>query len=336
MKQTFVISVLLLLFTFSMPLISVSGLPASPAVSPGVSFLSAPSPRITYASAKTVDAGIAVRVLEEGSVTVMPMDQYLRGVLAAEMPASFEPEALKAQAVAARTYTLYRIQNGCSAHPEADVCTDSLCCAAYIGEAAAAAAWGENASAYWEKITEAVAETDGMVALYNGTLIDTVFHSSSAGRTEAAVNVWGKDLPYLQSVESPETDATVPNYYSRVEVSVSRFKEAFLAEYPNADLSASLSGWFKNETRSEAGYVISLDIGGVTVSGPAVRSLFSLRSADFRVDTEDGSVVFYVTGYGHGVGMSQYGANVLASRGENYVEILEWYYTGASVERWQG
>lgn len=335
MKQTFVISVLLLLFTFSMPLISVSGLPAAPAASPETSSSPDPSAGITE-TAGTADAGIAVRVRNESGVTVMPMDQYLRGVLAAEMPASFELEALKAQAVAARTYTLYRIRNGCSDHPEADVCTDHLCCSAYSDEAAAAAAWGDNAAAYWEKIAEAVAETDGMVALYDGALIDTVFHSSSGGRTEAAVNVWGKDLPYLRSVESPESDATVPNYYSRVEIPVSQFKTVFLARYPEAVLSGAPSGWFKNETRSEAGYVTAVEIGGVTVSGLTVRSLFSLRSADFQVDAQVDLIVLRVTGYGHGVGMSQYGANVLASRGKNYIEILEWYYTGVSVERWRG
>ena len=161
------------------------------------------------------DAGMALNVLVGGKLQQMDMGTYLLGVVRAEMPASFEVEALKAQAVAARTYTLYKMANGGSAnHPEADACDDITCCQAYKGYEEAAAGWGEQAAAYEAKLRQAVAETDGECILYGGKPVLAVFHSSSAGATQDAANVWSASLPYLQSVETPEDGETVPNYQS--------------------------------------------------------------------------------------------------------------------------
>ena len=230
------------------------------------------------------------------------------------MLASFEPEALKAQTVAARTYTLSKMERTVEAHPDADVCTDITCCQAYIDPADAAA----------------VADTDGMAALFQGQPIQAVFFSSAAGRTVDAVEVWGNAVPYLTSVDSPEGDE-VPNYHSTVTVPLDEFKSKLLAQYPQADLSGEPAGWFANLVPNSAGGVETVDIGGTTVGGGSLRTLFGLRSTSFTVSASADGVTFSVTGYGHGVGMSQYGANALAKEGKSYDEILKWYYTGIDV-----
>ena len=279
-----------------------------------------------------LDSGLALRVLDGETVREMTLGEYLVGVVRAEMPASFQPEALKAQAVAARTYTLYKLQTGGNHGDTADICTDSTCCQAYISEDRARANWGADADVYEQKIEASVKETDGQAILYGGVPILAVFHSSSAGQTRKAGEVWQNDLPYLQAVASPENGAVIPNYYSRVEFTGEEFKAAFLAAYPEADLSGPMSGWLKNAVTDSAGSVETLEVGGVTIKGSRLRSILGLRSACFEWEVEDGKLVFFVTGYGHGVGMSQYGANAMAEDGADYVEILTHYYTGVTVE----
>ena len=278
------------------------------------------------------DSARTLRVKTGERVEEMDLETYLRGVVRAEMPASFEPEALKAQAVAARTYTLYKMEQGENPnHPQADLCGDFACCQAYKSEADAAADWGMAAASYESKIRRAVAETDGQVILYEGAPVLAVFHSSSAGATQDSGDVWQNSLPYLQSVDSPEGADAVPNYYSKVSFTLTDFKERFIAQYPTANLSGSPSNWFTNISQTENGAVLSLEVGGVPLSGTDLRSLLGLRSTTFTISFTDTEVVFSVTGYGHGVGLSQYGANVLAEEGWAYEEILEHYYTGASV-----
>lgn len=279
------------------------------------------------------DSGHTLRVKgSDGQVTEMDLNQYLWGVVAAEMPASFSQEALKAQAVAARTYTLYKIQSGGNHGDTADICTDSTCCQAYISEEQARNNWGKNADAYERKIEEAVTATDGQAILYGGVPILAVFHSSSAGLTRTAGEVWQNDLPYLQAVESPEPGDSIPNYYSRVEFTAEEFRNAFAAAYPEADLSGDPSTWLKDAVVDSAGSVSTVRVGGVTVKGSTLRSILGLRSACFEWEVQDGKLVFFVTGYGHGVGLSQYGANQMAADGADYREILTHYYTGVTVE----
>lgn len=279
------------------------------------------------------DAQTEVKVkMADGTVTTLTMEQYLWRVVAAEMPASFEIEALKAQAVAARTYTVSRMAQTESNHPDADVCTDINCCQAYLAPESAAANWGGSAQAYTDKVTAAVAETDGMIATYQGAPIQAVFFSSTAGRTVDAVEVWGNSVPYLASVESPEGDE-VPNYHSTVSVPLETFRTTLLAQAPQADLSGEPGGWFQNIIHNSAGGVEKADVGGVTVSGGTLRSLFGLRSSNFTVSADSANVLFSVTGYGHGVGMSQYGANAMAKAGKSYTDIIKWYYTGVTVEK---
>ena len=279
-----------------------------------------------------LDAAMTLRVLNGDTVEEMDLGTYLVGVVRAEMPASFEPEALKAQAVAARTYTLYKIQTGGNHGDEADICTDSTCCQAYIAEDRARENWGEDADANEAKIETAVRDTDGETILYNGTPILAVFHSSSAGQTRAAGEVWVSDLPYLQAVDSPEPGDAIPNYYSRAEFTAEEFREKILAVQPEADLSGDMGNWLRNAVTDSAGSVETVEVGGVTMKGASVRSALGLRSACFEWEVQDGKLIFYVTGFGHGVGMSQYGANQMAAEGADYREILTHYSTGVTVE----
>lgn len=276
------------------------------------------------------DSGYTLRILgSDGQVTEMDMNQYLWGVVAAEMPASFEEEALKAQAVAARTYALNK--GPTANHPDADLCTDYNCCQAWIARADAQSNWGDRAVTYTNKITAAVAETGNQVILYEGQLIDAVFHSSSASATQDAVEVWGNSVPYLQSVDSPEGE-NVPNYQSQATISSQEFQGLFLEARPEADLSGDPSTWVGDTQYNDGGSVHTITIGGVTVTGAQARQIFNLRSAAFSVSYADGTFTFDVTGFGHGVGMSQYGADAMAVAGSTYTEILQHYYTGVTVE----
>lgn len=291
-----------------------------------------PPPAVQFGKS---DSETTLRVLRGEVVEEMDMATYLVGVLRAEMPASFEEEALKAQVVAARTYTLHKMQNGGSPrHPDADTCDDITCCKAYKDQNDAAAQWGVSAETYEQKLRNAVAQTDGEVILYGGEPILAVFHSSSSGTTRSAGEVWQNDLPYLQSVASPEGAQSVPNYYSVARFSSTEFKSIMLENHPDAIFSDDTQDWITDMNCAADGSVRTVKVGGVTLSGTEVRSLFALRSACFSVVSAADSLTFYVTGYGHGVGMSQYGANTLARQGKTYREILQWYYTGVSVEEY--
>ena len=270
--------------------------------------------------------------LQDGDETrQVTMGEYLQGAVAAEMPASFEEEALRAQAVALRTYALRKALAGPSdSHPEADICSDSACCAAWRSRDALEEGWGENFEANMERISRAVSDTDGVCVAYQGDLAQTVFHSSSAGMTAGSGEIWS-DLPYLTSVESPESQEDVPGYVQSVTVSLGDFSETILASYPEADLSGEPESWIGEPVLTGSGRVDTLPIGGVDVPGTALRSLFGLRSTAVTVDFTDESVIFTTTGYGHGVGMSQYGANTMAREGSGWREILAWYYPGTEL-----
>ncbi len=276
------------------------------------------------------DAQMKITVWDGEKVETLALDEYLQGVVASEMPALFPEEALKAQAVAARTYALNRASvTPDKSHNGAMLCTNPAHCKAYKPLAIAAANWGISREQYSDKIIGAVSLTDGEILLYDGKPISAVFHSASAGKTERAADVWGSDVAYLQSVESfGEQEA--PAYYGRVEIPADEFKAAFEKKWSGGDFSASPETWFKNSTRSDAGGVISVYVGGVRLSGNQVRSLVGLRSTNFTVKVEDDKLIFDTLGYGHCVGMSQYGARAMAKQGKNYREILSWYYRGIS------
>ena len=278
------------------------------------------------------DSARTLRVLQkDGTVEAMPMSDYLWRVVAAEMPAAFEPDALRAQAVCARTYSLWKLNAKSHEADGADICADSSCCQAYIPPEDAAQRWAENNGAYTAKIAAAVADTDGQVLTYGGELIQAVFFSSASGSTADAAEVWGRSLPYLVPVDSPEGDE-VPNYRSTVTLTADDVKKLAEGAGLGCDLSGEPSTWFQNLTRTASGRVAEVELGGVALSGGAARNLFSLRSACFDVSEAEGSFTFSVTGYGHGVGMSQYGANAMAKAGSGWQEILRHYYTGAELQ----
>lgn len=283
-----------------------------------------------------IDEGVLLTVLLGGELKQMDMRSYLLGVLRAEVPAGFETEALKAQAVAARTYVLYKALHGGSGnHPEADACDDVNCCQAYASYEDASAGWGEAAEENEARLLLAVTATDGQCVLYEGAPALAVFHSSSSGTTQAAEAVWSESVPYLTGVDTPEGEDTVPDYRTQTAFSSAELREKLQSALPEADLSGAPSTWFTDLVQQPGGAVTSLTVGGTPVSGNRLRTILGLRSACFTMSFGEDAVSFSVTGYGHGVGLSQYGANVLASEGMTYQEILTWYYTGTTVGTWR-
>ena len=256
-------------------------------------------------------------------------EEYLIGVVAAEMNAGFELEALKAQAVAARTYMFNRMQgNGDDEkHKGAKLCTDSTHCQAWVDIDEKMEAWGDDASVYKEKIVKAVRETQDEVIVYNGEIISAVFHSTSSGMTENAKDVWGKDIPYLVSVKSEGEEAS-GRYSSAAELSVEEYKNKISQNVENVDFK---KGLFSNIVRSEAGGIVTLDVGGVNIKGTELRNIFGLNSTNVDITLNADKVNMQVKGFGHGVGMSQYGANYLAKNNMSYKDILKHYYTGVEI-----
>ena len=278
-----------------------------------------------------LETGGIVRVWNGNAVVEMQMDEYLAGVVAAEMPVSFELEALAAQVVAARTYTLYSIHSAPkAAHEHADVCTDYRDCAAYKSEAELRELWGADYAANIAKIRTAVTVTNGAYLEYDSAPILAVFHSSSHGRTQDVENVWNTPLPYLVSVPSPETEADAPNLISSVTLSLSEFRAAVSAAFPMVRLAEDTSAWVADVTLDASGRVASLRLGGTAVTGVELRAALELRSAAITIEVGD-EVTLTTAGYGHGVGMSQYGANAMAKSGKTWREILRSYYTGATL-----
>lgn len=276
-----------------------------------------------------------ISVLIDGSLKSIEIDEYLVGVLCAEMPASFETQALKAQAVAGRTYIYYKqylkdTGNDDGRHPDAIVCNDHTHCKAYL-DIYNENPWGDKYDLYLSKMENAVLDTTKEYITYEDTPIAAVFHSTSSQSTENAKDVWGYDVPYLQSVESLGSSQS-PNYEKEIKVSIDDFKKIFLSKYSNASLDGLPTSWFKQSTRSDTGGIITVYVGDELVSGQDIRTLFSLNSTNFTVSFDDEYVIFNTTGYGHGVGLSQYGANALAKDGLDYKEILTWYYTGTQIQ----
>ena len=279
-----------------------------------------------------LDSELSFTVLTADGVETVTMSDWLPGVVAGEMPALFEEEALKAQAVAARTYIMYSMCREKPAHPEADVCDDPACCKAHSTDEALREKWGESYEENMARVLEAVRSTDGEYMSYGGEVIQAVFHSSSSGRTEDSAAIWQAE-PYLVSVESPETAEDVPNYVTSVTVSPEDFREAVLTVHPEAEFGEDPAFWLGAAVHDASGRVESVDIGGTQVPGTELRTIFKLRSTAFTLDYTAEGFLFTVTGYGHGVGMSQYGANVMAEDGADYEEILTHYYPGAELTR---
>lgn len=260
-----------------------------------------------------------ITILSGDNTLSMELEDYITGVVLAEMPASYEDEALKAQAVAARTYAVNKIRS--LAHEGGALCTDYACCQAYIDKASY-----DGGDENLKKVARAVADTKGKIMTYNSEPISAVFHSMSAGRTASAEDVWGNSVHYLRSVESP-LEENEEDFITTVTLPISEFTQKL--KTLSSDYSGGLD--IPPPDRDASGYVKRITIGSVTFSGNSLRNLFSLRSTNFCLGFSEGNALFTVKGYGHGVGMSQHGANLLAKNGASYEEILKTYYTGITV-----
>ena len=277
---------------------------------------------------RTRDEAVTVDVLFGEEVRRISLREYLLGVVAAEMPASFRMEALEAQAVAARTDTLYRMLIS-HPHGEAACCTDPGCCKAWCSEEELRARWGRDYDRWFSGIEEAVDATEGEILVYEGEPIFAAFHAASDGYTEDSENVWLAALPYLRGVDTLETEAEVPGFRRSVLFSREELARRIREHVPDAELSGEPENWLSLVKRSRSGRLLSLRVGGVTLSGSAFRSLLGLRSANVTWQEEGDGLRFETTGFGHGVGLSQYGAEAMASAGSAWEEILLHYYTGA-------
>ncbi len=280
------------------------------------------------------DAQTTVSLLQGDQVRELSLRDYLVGVVAAEMPAGFPEEALKAQAVAARTYTFYKrslYAGDTDPHQGADLCDDPAHCEAFADlSIQASALWGASADLYRQRVEQAVDSTDGLILVYEDEPIAAVFCAAATDRTESAGDIWGQALPYLVSVESPGGQ-DCSQYHGTVSVPQADFAAAIEQIAPQADFSASPATWFKDSHRSAAGSVIDVAVGGVRLTGAQVRQAAGLNSANFTVKVQGDDLVFTTIGYGHGVGMSQYGARSMALEGRTYDAILSHYYPGTQL-----
>ena len=260
----------------------------------------------------------------DGSTEEMDMDTYLVGVVLAEMPADFEMEALKAQAVVARTYTQKAYVTG-GKHGDGSVCTKSSCCQAYLSEQDYLDKGGTQEAV--EKIRSAVNSTTGYVLTYEGELIEATYFSCSGGSTEDAQAVWGTDYPYLQAVSSPGEENAA--YYTDTVTFTKQAFQSALGILPDGEPET----WFGTVTYTEGGGVDTMEIGGEVFQGTKLRTLLGLRSTAFSVTADADTITIMTKGYGHRVGMSQYGADAMAVTGSTFREILSWYYQGTQLTR---
>lgn len=262
--------------------------------------------------------------MPDGTTGEMDMDTYLTGVILAEMPASFAQEAKKAQAVVARTFALKAAVTG-GKHGDGSVCTESVCCQAYISPEA----YSGSAEAVVQA-GEAAKETSGMVLVYGEGLIEATYFSCSGGSTEDAVAVWGRDFPYLRATDSPGEEDAV-HYTDTVRFTGKEFQKAL-----GVSLSGSPESWFGFTSYTAGGGVNSIRIGGRDYKGTELRKLLGLKSTAFTVSADEEGVSITTRGYGHRVGMSQYGADAMAEGGSSFDQILAYYYRGTSLVLWDG
>ncbi|MDD6023704.1 MAG: stage II sporulation protein D [Oscillospiraceae bacterium] len=255
-----------------------------------------------------------VTVTVSGEEREMTMEDYLTGVLMGEMPASFQMEALKAQAVAARTYTMKRLASGGTLSDDPSVCQ------AFISPEKAQEKLGSQWEQLLRKLRQAVTDTEGQVLTYDGDLISATYFSCSGGRTESAQAVWGGDVPYLISVESPGEEECAD-----YETTKTMTREAVMDALMVDSLGVS------DVTYTEGGGVDTMVIGGKTFSGRELRGLLGLKSTCFTMELTEKEAIFTVRGYGHRVGLSQEGAEAMALEGKDYREILQWYYPGTEL-----
>lgn len=282
---------------------------------------------ITNIPAKISSDEFRILDCETGKISTIKADDYIFGVVAAEMPASYEEEALKAQAVAAYTFSCYK--RDANKDLDYDLSTDYKTYQSYISKEVARERWGNNADLYTEKIEKAIKSVSGYLLTYQNKPALAVYHAISPGKTESCKNVWGKDYPYLQAVSST-FDKLSPDYISTVELTTEELKEKLKDKIT---FSGDSKNYFGKLSKTNSGTVKEISICNQTLNGSELRSLLELRSSSFEVSYKDGKFIFTVYGYGHAVGMSQYGANYLAKQGADFKEILNTYYKGCKLRK---
>ena len=266
-----------------------------------------------------------------GVVEILDFEEYVKGVVAGEMPATFEEEALKAQAVAARTYALSKSFRGSpDSHPLAALC-DTTHCQVYRSifelEQLKSDYWFETG---WPVIVKAVEDTRGQLMYYEGELVSqALYHSSSGGKTENSEDVFVSAVPYLRSVYSLyESDI---HRDEQTVISISTFADALRRAFPSKGIGSVTGSNINILSRSEGGRVEQIQVGNATFTGAEIRRALALRSANFTLNIDGNSITIITSGFGHGVGMSQHGANGMAGEGYDYKQILSHYYSGVEV-----
>lgn len=276
---------------------------------------------------------IKVYITKEDKVVEVPIEEYVKSVVSSEMPAGFEVEALKAQSVAARTYVAAKRGRPCDIAKGGDVC-DTTHCQVYIGKEERLTKWEDKGQEYWDKISKAVDETKGKVLAYNKELVQyPQFFSTSSGMTENSKDVFSSDIPYLVSTESTGEEEVAPRFNGELKLDINKFVETINAKFQDAKLTVNnLSEQIEIVNRSDAGGIKEIKVGGATLRGLDFRLAIGLNSSNFQYTISNDEIVFESKGYGHGVGMSQWGANVMAKNGSDYSSILKHYYTGIDLE----
>jgi stage II sporulation protein D len=266
-----------------------------------------------------------------GNTEQVNIDDYLCNVVSAEMPADFEIEALKAQAIVARTYTIYKILN--KKHENADICDDSTCCQAWISKEDRLARWEESKRENnWQKINDCINSTKGKIITYNNQPINAFFHSNSGGVTEIPVNVWGgTGYPYLQSVETSGEDA-YNQYASEVVFTQEELINKLKQKYSDISIDFSNENEIKILEYTESTRVKTVKFGNHEISGVEARTLLGLKSTNFEITKDGDNIKFSVKGYGHGVGMSQTGADSMAKQGSTAEDIIKHFYAGVEIK----
>ena len=259
------------------------------------------------------------------------LDDYITCVVSAEMPVTYDVEALKAQAVVARTYTIYKITTS-KKHENADICDKSTCCQAWLSKENRLNKWDEEkATDNWNKIVKAVNDTIGEIIVYNGKPINAFFHANSGGKTEVPFYVWGgSGYPYLQVVET-SGEENYSQYSSEAKFSKKEFINKIKEKHKDFKIDFDEENCIEISQRDKSDRVVTVKIGNLNLSGVETRTLLGLRSANFTVHISENEVKFKVIGYGHGVGMSQTGADALAKQGKNYEEIIKHFYAGVEI-----
>ena len=266
---------------------------------------------------------VRVKRLKTGTIDTLPLEEYVVGVIAGEMPVSFDVEALKAQAVASRSYVLKRLKT--NKDKEYDV-VDSITNQVYLDNAYLKEKWGSDYTSKINKLHEVVNKTQGEYLEYNGEVIDALFFSTSNGYTEDCGQVFSLDLPYLKSVNS-EWDSQVSSVFNSTKtISLQEFYEKLNLPYQNNLI-------IKDIKRSNSNRITSITINNTTFKGTDIYNKLSLRSTDFSLTQLGSNVEIKTTGFGHGVGMSQYGAEGMAQEGYNYKDILNHYYTDTTIKK---